>query len=1374
MELEPPRRPQHRTSGASSQISFATTNDAPRATASVASLSNKSDNKSSTGSTTRETVRKPSKAEVKDARPRPAKWYVKCSGRLVENTAFISLTTILTIYALTGDDLRVLLTEKPADNYFNGMVLACLAIFTFEIFISVLGKADYWLGFFFILDVVSTATLVLDLTWVNEAAFGGTTNTDTSEEGDTLRSGRTARVGAKAARMIRVLRLVRILKLYKAYYEADRERKRRRQAALQGKNKENDDDEWDEEDVVQADAAVSAEMQHQESTLGKKLSEMTTRRVIILILVMLILMPLLQKDEIDQLPVSTAYGSNIVMNAFQDYFNSNVSMQNASSRAFYQQQMLHFVYYHNWFAGTGLNKYCPYSSTNLSCSSAFWGHLYFVGLRGRNLAAVDAKAAAAQLDLDTVAAFDQASRNGYLASYNYGVMPSQVQTFLSGEWTNNCGTPESPLLGVSLLAEDVNGDVSYPVLCPQDLRATDYSVVIPLWQTRAQRNEWRFEFFFDIRIYNKEVAYFSLATTGIVLVLLLTGSLMFSRDANRLIVNPVEQMIHKVKAIRDNPLIAMKMANEEFKLEEIKKSRLRRQGYFLSAELSEASPAPQPTPKAEPRWFLSEGGEEPSVDYYGEDSDPDDEALQAAHQLREAAVQRAREAGDTEVSAGDALQALMKEAEEEKAPYKEPDETTKRMVQAIAKDDFEECEDALMQGADVNADCGAGMCALHMTALRGEMFLTELLIAHGAKLNQRDLSGNTPLLYACHFYRQHGRGVELCAQLLFHKADPHYRVKDGKLAGKSALELMEKACLEPNTDESVPRQMRAMIQLALDGSETSIEAITKMWISIKSDKKNKKLFQVSSKRDNFEYAVKSVAWELPENVKNTQGYAPVKLDVQATSLMEERFTILQDYLFNDEGEKVKVYITFPEPAVSSLSKKEALEVSFEYQAFDLKLRTGQESYRLRIEPLYGSVEVDQCKYRASESSKKASKEGPMETVILEKTIVKLGSLLALGFGEAGANIISHNMKGSDTAGVNAVVPGLRVDAVIGVCRVLDFSIATEVLQGRIMTFVNQIAEIIHGVADEFYGAPNKNSGEQFLVIWRMDNNAQAFERRRIAEMSIVAFCKILGALHRSALLADYRSHPGLQYRLSRNGQLSSQTRVNLSFGLHAGWAIEGAVGSEFKIDASYVSPNVSIASSVERCTQVYGVSVIVAQSCMELCSPELLAKSRLIDRVLITGSPTPMQLYCVDLDYYSLEVDNSPAPQVPLNTKNRYRARQFIESQKVQKLGKDFQIVMAFEEDPAIHAMRQRYTVDFFQLFNMGYQNYAQGEWLVARRMLMETKDLLGVEDGPSVALLRYMEDPHQFEAPKDWHSMRDLCQPRGRCGNVGTRGTWK
>eukprot|EP00435_Cladocopium_sp_Y103_P016661 s772_g4.t1 len=323
---------------------------------------------------------------------------------------------------------------------------------------------------------------------------------------------------------------------------------------------------------------------------------------------------------------------------------------------------------------------------------------------------------------------------------------------------------------------------------------------------------------------------------------------------------------------------------------------------------------------------------------------------------------------ELQVSATDALRAAMKEAEEVKAPYKEPDERTKRMVQAIGKDDFEECEDAIMQGADVNADCGAGMCALHISALRGEIFLTELLIAHGANINQRDMSGNTPLLYACHFYRQHGRGVQLCAQLLFHKADPHFRVKDGKLAGKSALDLMDKACNEPNTDENVPRQMKAMLQLALEGSEACLEAITKMWVSIKSQPQNKKLFQVSSKKDNFDYAMKSIDWA--DELKS--GYAPVKLDVQSDRILEEKFTILKDYLFNDEGDKVKVYVTFPEGVPVDSLGKENLDVSFEYQAFDLKLRTANESFRLRIEPLFGSIDVDQCKHRASQGSRKVT------------------------------------------------------------------------------------------------------------------------------------------------------------------------------------------------------------------------------------------------------------------------------------------------------------------------------------------------------------------------------------------------------------------
>ena len=48
----------------------------------------------------------------------------------------------------------------------------------------------------------------------------------------------------------------------------------------------------------------------------------------------------------------------------------------------------------------------------------------------------------------------------------------------------------------------------------------------------------------------------------------------------------------------------------------------------------------------------------------------------------------------------------------------------------------------------------------------------------------------------------------------------------------------------------------------------------------------------------------------------------------------------------------------------------------------------------------------------------------------------------------------------------------------------------------------------------------------------------------------------------------------------------------MGFGLHCGWAIEGAIGSKFKIDASYLSPHVNMASILEEQTKTYGVMII--------------------------------------------------------------------------------------------------------------------------------------------------------------------------------------
>lgn len=384
---------------------------------------------------------------------------------------------------------------------------------------------------------------------------------------------------------------------------------------------------------------------------------------------------------------------------------------------------------------------------------------------------------------------------------------------------------------------------------------------------------------------------------------------------------------------------------------------------------------------------------------------------------------------------------------------------------------------------------------------------------------------------------------------------------------------------------------------------------------------------------------------------------------------------------------------------------------------------------------------------------KAESKEPMETVILEKTIIKIGTLLALGFGEAGANIIGHNMKGADTAGVNAMIAGSRVDCIIGCVSILNFTTITEVLQGGVMTFVNQVAEIVHGITDEYHGASNRNNGDSFLLIWRTSEGET--DEARLAEMSIVAFVRMVAATARSPVLAEYRTHPGLLQRL-RNFQ------VQMSYALHHGWSIEGAIGSEFKVDASYVSPNVNIALQLCEATRLYGLKLMISQAVVELVGPEMAKVFRLIDYVVVPGSREPMKMYTVDVDPTVLKLEK------PLNTENlvwnmrrRFKARQALEAQKQLKLSENLSMIDELNNSPDFKAMRARFNERFTQVFGMAFQNYVAGEWKIAYEMLKETRTTLlgGQQDGPSVALLDFMTS-YEVECPAGWQGYRLLPLP--------------
>jgi hypothetical protein len=112
-----------------------------------------------------------------------------------------------------------------------------------------------------------------------------------------------------------------------------------------------------------------------------------------------------------------------------------------------------------------------------------------------------------------------------------------------------------------VLESDIEGQVGYVVKCPQDLRNFERLKYSPRTTTFDQYKQWHFAIYFDTRPLSKQDSLYSLITTGFICVVLCLASLGFSNDANRLVLRPVEKMINRVEIIRDDPLVAVKLAD---------------------------------------------------------------------------------------------------------------------------------------------------------------------------------------------------------------------------------------------------------------------------------------------------------------------------------------------------------------------------------------------------------------------------------------------------------------------------------------------------------------------------------------------------------------------------------------------------------------------------------------------------------------------------------------------------------------------------------------------------------------------------------------------------------------------------------------------
>eukprot|EP01136_Pigoraptor_vietnamica_P007889 Opistho-1_new@42546 len=367
-------------------------------------------------------------------------------------------------------------------------------------------------------------------------------------------------------------------------------------------------------------------------------------------------------------------------------------------------------------------------------------------------------------------------------------------------------------------------------------------------------------------------------------------------------------------------------------------------------------------------------------------------------------------------------------------------------------------------------------------------------------------------------------------------------------------------------------------------------------------------------------------------------------------------------------------------------------------------------------------------------------ENQYETGLLMTMISKLGYLLQIAFGTAGAKIISENM--STDGDLHPMVPGRKMSAIFGFCDIRTFTDVTEHLKEDVMLFVNQIADVVHSAVCRNSGSPNKNIGDAFLLVWKPaevdpradgtrppsgnqpgrntqstsaatttpkgrtprgstakepgagvtvstddgndpvamivvsedvdgssnDHNGVTLPgqvaggvgdglavsnggaERSPSSHDIAAVQKhsdnsLAGHEQSVALLAQLSVGTLKSFLEVQEGLVSSDVlcgmvarlqkvmpnyRLKMGFGFHVGWAIEGPIGSNYKVDASYLSPHVNITARLESATKQYGVDNLFSGQFYSVVPSEYRGLFLKIDIVNLKGSRAAVFLYTLN------------------------------------------------------------------------------------------------------------------------------------------------
>lgn len=114
---------------------------------------------------------------------------------------------------------------------------------------------------------------------------------------------------------------------------------------------------------------------------------------------------------------------------------------------------------------------------------------------------------------------------------------------------------------------------------------------------------------------------------------------------------------------------------------------------------------------------------------------------------------------------------------------------------------------------------------------------------------------------------------------------------------------------------------------------------------------------------------------------------------------------------------------------------------------------------------------------------------------------------------------------------------------------------------------------------------------------------------------MISAIKTIQEIYRAQDLQAYSRHPKIAHKFGE------KYSIKISFSLHTGRSYEGAIGSEYKVDAIFVSKEVQVCLRLDELCDVYNREILLTAELYMMLSEKAKNLTRKIESVVMKEQP---------------------------------------------------------------------------------------------------------------------------------------------------------